>query len=157
MPTLRQASLVLHRVIRKVPDAIESFQEPAAKLLTDRHHGVLLTGVALMMEICAVEPAAIEAYRRHVPQLCNIMRSLLMSGFAPEHDVSGITDPFLQVKVSSIQWSWPRNSACRSSGCSVPLGPRDLNISPGITLHAGFQAAVCPCVLLVVLSIPGTS
>ena len=105
---LRQASLVLHRVIRKVPDAIESFQEPAAKLLTDRHHGVLLTGVALMMEICAVEPAAIEAYRRHVPQLCNIMRSLLMSGFAPEHDVSGITDPFLQVKVSSIQWSRPR-------------------------------------------------
>ena len=82
-----------------MPDAIESFQGVAAKLLLDRHHGVLLTGVALMMEMCAVDPAAIEAYRRHVPQLCNIMRSLLMSGFAPEHDVSGITDPFLQVKV----------------------------------------------------------
>ena len=82
-----------------MPDAIESFQDVAAKLLLDRHHGVLLTGVALMMEICAVDTAAIEAYRRHVPQLCNIMRSLLMRGFAPEHDVSGITDPFLQVKV----------------------------------------------------------
>ena len=91
------------RVIRKVPDAIESFQDVAAKLLLDRHHGVLLTGVALMMEICAVDPAAVEAYRKHVPQLCNIMRSLLMSGFAPEHDVSGITDPFLQVKVSCSQ------------------------------------------------------
>lgn len=91
------------RVIRKVPDAVESFHDVAAKLLLDRHHGVLLTGVALMMEICAVDPAAVEAYRRHVPQLCNIMRSLLMSGFAPEHDVSGITDPFLQVKVGPQQ------------------------------------------------------
>lgn len=97
---LRRGVLAGRRVIRKVPDAIESFQDVAAKLLTDRHHGVLLTGVALMMEICVVDSAAIEAYRRHVPQLCNIMRSLLMSGFAPEHDVSGITDPFLQVKVS---------------------------------------------------------
>jgi hypothetical protein len=118
---------VLHRVIRKVPDAFESFQEPAAKLLTDRHHGVLLTGIALMTEICAVEPAVIEAYRRHVPQLCNIMRSLLMSGFAPEHDVSGITDPFLQVKVSSARWSRPKS----------------------LLLHAGIQAAACSRALLV--------
>ena len=38
---------------------------------------------------------------RHVPQLCKILRSLLMAGYAPEHDVGGITDPFLQVKVSA--------------------------------------------------------
>lgn len=87
------------RVIRKVPDAVEAFQEAAAKLLLDRHHGVLLTGVTLMLEICAVEPAAVDAYRRQVPSLCKILRSLLMSGFAPEHDVSGITDPFLQIQV----------------------------------------------------------
>ena len=36
---------------------------------------------------------------RHVPQLCKILRSLLMAGYAPEHDVGGIADPFLQVKV----------------------------------------------------------
>ena len=87
------------RVIRKVPDAVEAFQEAAAKLLADRHHGVLLAGVALMLEMCEVEPTAVEAYRRHVPTLAKVLRSLLMSGFAPEHDVSGITDPFLQVKV----------------------------------------------------------
>lgn len=86
-------------MVRKVPETLEIFQDAAAKLLADRHHGVLLTGVSLMLEMCAVEPAAIEAYRKHVPALCKIMRSLLMSGFAPEHDVSGITDPFLQVKV----------------------------------------------------------
>ena len=34
-----------------------------------------------------------------MPQLCKILRSLLMAGYAPEHDVGGIADPFLQVKV----------------------------------------------------------
>ncbi len=87
------------RVLRKVPEAIETFADKAAGLLTDRHHGVLLSGTTLMLEICEIEPNTIEQYRRHVPMLCKILRSLLMSGFAPEHDVGGITDPFLQVKV----------------------------------------------------------
>lgn len=52
-----------------------------------------------MLEICEIDPNTIEQYRQHVPMLCKILRSLLMSGFAPEHDVGGITDPFLQVKV----------------------------------------------------------
>ena len=90
---------MLRRIIRKVPDSIESFEPLAVQLLADRHHGVLLTGCVLMLDICEVHPASVEAYRRYVPQLCKILRSLLMSGHAPEHDVGGITDPFLQVKV----------------------------------------------------------
>ena len=134
-PAAEDSSFASCRVIRKVPDAIESFQDVAAKLLLDRHHGVLLTGVALMMEICAVDPAAIEAYRKHVPQLCNIMRSLLMSGFAPEHDVSGITDPFLQVKVSFLQrlsklTHVKVNASMARSGSSH-------NVSALPTLHSG--------------------
>ena len=97
-----------HRVLKKVPEAIETFADKAAGLLTDRHHGVLLSGTTLMLEICEIEPNTIEQYRRHVPMLCKILRSLLMSGFAPEHDVGGITDPFLQVKVCTnhITNSW---------------------------------------------------
>lgn len=90
------------RVLRKVPETIDTFAEKAAALLNDRHHGVLLSGVTLMQEICAIDPTIIEQYRRHVPMLCKILRSLLMSGFAPEHDVGGITDPFLQVKVRQL-------------------------------------------------------
>ncbi|KAA6427411.1 MAG: AP-1 complex subunit gamma-1 [Trebouxia sp. A1-2] len=95
----KKAALCATRVLRKVPEAIETFADKAAGLLTDRHHGVLLSGTTLMLEICEIEPNTIEQYRRHVPMLCKILRSLLMSGFAPEHDVGGITDPFLQVKV----------------------------------------------------------
>lgn len=85
--------------MRKVPELIEQFMPPAAELLNDRHHGVLLAGVTLMLGMCHLEPDAIKEYRHHVPQLCRIMRSLVVSGFSPEHDVGGINDPFLQVKI----------------------------------------------------------
>lgn len=104
-------------MLRKVPEAIETFADKAAGLLTDRHHGVLLSGTTLMLEICEIEPNTIEQYRRHVPMLCKILRSLLMSGSAPEHDVGGITDPFLQVKVCStdIQSRYALLEACSAA------------------------------------------
>ena len=73
---------------------------------------MLLSGTTLMLEICEIEPSTVEQYRRHVPMLCKILRSLLMSGFAPEHDVGGITDPFLQVKVSSDSWCYKATEHC---------------------------------------------
>lgn len=39
--------------MRKVPDTIEGYEPLAASLLTDRHHGVLLAAVTLMLEVCA--------------------------------------------------------------------------------------------------------
>ena len=39
------------RIMRKVPDTIEAYEPLAASLLSDRHHGVLLTGVCLMLEV----------------------------------------------------------------------------------------------------------
>ncbi len=50
--------------MRKVPETIESFEPLAAQLLADRHHGVLLTGVVLMLDVCELHPASIETYRR---------------------------------------------------------------------------------------------
>mmetsp|Transcript_5047 Transcript_5047/g.14511 ORF Transcript_5047/g.14511 Transcript_5047/m.14511 type:complete len:886 (-) Transcript_5047:647-3304(-) len=97
----KKAALCATRIMRKVPDTIEAYEPLAAALLSDRHHGVLLSGVCLMLEVCEVHPPAVETYRKQVPQLCKILRSLLMSGstLSGEHDVGGVTDPFLQAKV----------------------------------------------------------
>jgi AP-1 complex subunit gamma-1 len=32
-----------------------------------------------------------------VPSLVRLLKQLVMSGSTPDHDVSGVTDPFLQV------------------------------------------------------------
>ena len=34
---------------------------------------------------------------QHVPILVKTLKNLVMSGYSPEHDVSGISDPFIQV------------------------------------------------------------
>ena len=34
-----------------------------------------------------------------MPTLVKILKNLIMSGYSPEHDVCGVSDPFLQVKI----------------------------------------------------------
>lgn len=34
-----------------------------------------------------------------MPNLVRILKNLIMSGYSPDHDVSGISDPFLQVRI----------------------------------------------------------
>ena len=88
-----------YRILKKVPELVESYREISVQLLSDRQHGVLLTAVTLISEICQLDKSMLTEYRRHVPQLCRILRSLIVSGFSPEHDCGGINDPFLQVQI----------------------------------------------------------
>ncbi|KAL2888175.1 AP-1 complex subunit gamma-1 [Ceratocystis lukuohia] len=101
----RKAALCAMRICRKVPDLQEHFIEKATKLLSDRNHGVLLCGVTLVSSMCEAdeeeggEEGLVEKFREYVPHLVKILKSLASSGYNPEHDVTGICDPFLQVKI----------------------------------------------------------
>ena len=101
----RKAALCAMRICRKVPDLQEHFLEKAAQLLSDRNHGVLLCGLTLVTSLCEAdeeeggEEGIIDKFRSFVPVLVKTLKGLSTSGYAPEHDVTGITDPFLQVKI----------------------------------------------------------
>ncbi|PGH17759.1 hypothetical protein AJ79_00900 [Helicocarpus griseus UAMH5409] len=100
----RKAALCAMRICRKVPDLQEHFIDKSKALLSDRNHGVLLCGLTLATEFCEEDDAeggheVIDKYRPLVPGLVRVLKGLTTSGYAPEHDVSGITDPFLQVKI----------------------------------------------------------
>lgn len=99
-PSIRKkAALCARRVMRKVPDMLESFVDRATELLNDRNHAVVLGGVTLMLECADLEPATLAIFRDEVPALCRILRSLLVGGFSAEYDVGGIADPYLQAKI----------------------------------------------------------
>ncbi len=51
-------------MLRKVPDATESFADRAPSLLADRHHGVLLAGMVLLLELCHLDPNLVPTYRK---------------------------------------------------------------------------------------------
>ncbi|KAL9713670.1 clathrin associated protein complex large subunit [Leucoagaricus gongylophorus] len=95
----KKAALCALRVIKKVPDLAEHFVNKAKNLLTDRNHGVLLTTITLVSEMIQVKAGLLDEFRNAVPLLVRNLKSLVTTGYSPEHDVSGITDPFLQVKI----------------------------------------------------------
>lgn len=101
----RKAALCAMRICNKVPDLQEHFVEKAAALLSDRNHGVLLCGLTLVTSMCEAdeeeggEEGIVDKYKQFVPVLVRTLKGLATSGYAPEHDVTGITDPFLQVKI----------------------------------------------------------
>ncbi|KHO00913.1 Armadillo-like helical [Metarhizium album ARSEF 1941] len=101
----RKAALCAMRICRKVPDLQEHFLEKAAHLLADRNHGVLLCGLNLVTSLCEAdeeeggEEGIVDKFRSFVPGLVKTLKGLSTSGYTPEHDVTGITDPFLQVKL----------------------------------------------------------
>jgi AP-1 complex subunit gamma-1 len=89
------------RIVKKVPDLIENYLGKAKALLVERNHAVLLTGVTLLTEMCSLSEGVIVECKRDegalVANLVRHLKNLASAGFSPEHDVSGITDPFLQV------------------------------------------------------------
>ena len=93
------------RICRKVPDLQEHFVEKAKLLLSDRDHGVLICGLTLVTSMCEEdeveggEQGIVETFRPLTPGLVRTLKGLASSGYAPEHDVNGITNPFLQVKI----------------------------------------------------------
>ena len=104
----RKAALCAMRICRKVPDLQEHFFEKAASLLSDRNHGVLLCGLTLVTSLCEADEAeggeegVVEKFRPFVGGLVRTLKGLASSGYAPEHDVTGITDPFLQVRILQL-------------------------------------------------------
>jgi len=99
----KKAALCAIRVVRKVEDLAEEFLERTSSLLNERNHGVLITAVSLLNEICITKDGEhVPDLRRLVPQLVRHLKNLVLSGYAPEHDVSGITDPFLQIAIINV-------------------------------------------------------
>ncbi|XP_036740401.2 AP-1 complex subunit gamma-like 2 isoform X2 [Manis pentadactyla] len=95
----KKAVLTAVHMIRKVPELSNIFLPPCVHLLHERHHGILLGTITLITELCERSPAALKHFRKVVPQLVQILQTLLMTGYSPEHSISGVSDPFLQVQI----------------------------------------------------------
>ncbi|KAK4689056.1 AP-1 complex subunit gamma-1, partial [Tremellales sp. Uapishka_1] len=98
----KKAALCALRIIRRVPDLLDHFTTKAKALLHDRNHGVLLAGITLVTEMCAMDEGVCQEFREATGLLVKHLKSLVTTGYSPEHDVGGITDPFLQTKVLKL-------------------------------------------------------
>ncbi|PPD89874.1 hypothetical protein GOBAR_DD13192 [Gossypium barbadense] len=103
-PNIRKkAALCSIRIIKKVPDLAENFINPAASLLREKHHGVLITGVQLCTDLCKVSSEALEYFREKCTEgLIKTLKDMANSPYAPEYDIAGITDPFLHIRLLKL-------------------------------------------------------
>ncbi|XP_036318389.1 AP-1 complex subunit gamma-1 isoform X3 [Rhagoletis pomonella] len=101
----KKATLCAFRVIRRVPELMEIFLPATRSLLSEKNHGILITGVTLITEMCENSADTLMHFKKDsgnreiVPNLVRILKNLILGGYSPEHDVSGVSDPFLQVKI----------------------------------------------------------
>ena len=58
--------------------------------------------MTLMCEILRVDESYTKSFRKYVATLVRTLKNLLMSGYAPEYEVGGVKDPFLQVKILQL-------------------------------------------------------
>nr|XP_043624267.1 AP-1 complex subunit gamma-2-like [Erigeron canadensis]XP_043624268.1 AP-1 complex subunit gamma-2-like [Erigeron canadensis] len=99
----KKAALCSIRIIKKVPDLAENFVNPVASLLKEKHHGVLLTAIQLCAELCIISEEALEYFRKKCTEgLVKVLKDAVNSPYAPEYDIAGIADPFLQIRLLRI-------------------------------------------------------
>jgi AP-1 complex subunit gamma-1 len=69
---VRKAALCGARIVRKVPDLMEVFVPTTRQLLSEKNHGVLLTGICLVTEMCTANPDCLQHFRRVSPRLLTV-------------------------------------------------------------------------------------
>lgn len=95
----KKAALCALRVIRRVPEYEDIFLEHAKSLLTEQSHGVLLCGASLAIDMIDNNPTLVDSFKSVLPGIIQALKMLASTGYAPEYDVGGIPDPFLQTRL----------------------------------------------------------
>ena len=98
----KKAILAAVRIIRNIPDTIDDFLEVIDVLINEHSHSITLATMTLIEEIIKIEPERVSTFRKYTKIMIKILKNLIHSGYAPEYDIQGIKDPFLQVRIIRV-------------------------------------------------------
>uniref|UniRef100_A0A182UU14 AP-1 complex subunit gamma n=2 Tax=Anopheles merus TaxID=30066 RepID=A0A182UU14_ANOME len=95
----KKAILCAFRFVRRVPELMEDYLPKCEVFLADKNHGILIATITLITEMCEQSGPVLRYFKSIIPTLVRMLKSLTVTGYSPEHLVSGVSDPFLQVKI----------------------------------------------------------
>lgn len=106
----KKAATALSKIIRKCPELMDTVAEKLNLIFEDKNHGVLLCGLSLACQIFKQEPSLVEKYKKYLPHMIRYLKNLSSTNYAPEYDINGVTDPFLQVKLLEVLYHYGKDN-----------------------------------------------
>uniref|UniRef100_A0A673XRV7 AP-1 complex subunit gamma n=1 Tax=Salmo trutta TaxID=8032 RepID=A0A673XRV7_SALTR len=105
----KKAALCAVHIVRKVPELGELFTPASRSLLSEKNHGESVLICFAFLTSPAVQLSA-PFCQSFCAYLFHSLLRLVMSGYSPEHNVAGISDPFLQVRILRLLRILGRNN-----------------------------------------------
>lgn len=104
-PYIRKKALCTAvRVIQRAPECCPDYFKVALLTLEDsaQGHGPVVAAVQLLNVICRANARCNKRMKKHLAHILNRLNGLLRSNYNPDHDIGGVTDPFLQVHLLEL-------------------------------------------------------
>lgn len=108
----KKTCIVAAKLVEKDPDLAEVFMPKISVLLTDKTPLVLLGTCRMILAVYDNCPDEREALIKFLPKLISHLKRIITSGYMPDYDVNGITDPFLQVTLLSVMRTLATDESC---------------------------------------------
>lgn len=100
----KKACLAALRIVQRVDEAEDRYHGKISTIIhEERNHGVLSACLALVQYLLKEDPENIVEFQQLTSPLVRTLKTILMNTHAGgDHDVTGITDPFLQVQILCV-------------------------------------------------------
>lgn len=134
----KKTCLVAAKLIEKDPDLAEVFMPKINVLLSDKTPLVLLGTCRMILAIYDNCPDERVALIKFLPKLIAHLKRVISSGYMPDYDVNGITDPFLQVTLLSVMRSLAADDNCSPESLEAM---NDVLTQVALNLDSGKNAA----------------
>lgn len=140
----KKAALALSKIIRKCPELTDTVADKLKCIFEDKNHGVLLGGLSLATQIFKNEPQYIDKYRKYLTNLMRMMKTISSSNYAPEYEINGVTDPFLQCKILETLSYFGKNNSDSSEEMNDLLASVNIYNSLILNLTTIFRFLLIP-------------
>ncbi|KAK6199225.1 clathrin associated protein complex large subunit, gamma-adaptin [Scheffersomyces amazonensis] len=98
----KKACIVAAKLVEKDPELSEFFLNKIPQLINDKSSSTLLGAVRLMESIYINNEDDRSQLIKYIPKIIGHLKRVTTSGYMPDYDVGGVTDPFLQVNLLSL-------------------------------------------------------
>ena len=95
---MKRAGMAIVRIVRKNPDLAETFKNSVQKLLNHTNHGVVLSGMNMVISLIEIEPRLAKLWSQFSGPFTRILKSLSTTRGTREFTYGVFNDPYMQIK-----------------------------------------------------------